>query len=161
MFSGWKKSRAASWMAAQKGIGSAMARASHRDSARPAGRIALKKRYAAGAVAARPAEEKMSRTTGARPELLHRGEHDEDELEVDAEEVGAREAAVEALADRHVPDDLLVVGEVPGRAGHAVKALKVGVEGPGEGDRGRRQGQGWGDPRRQRARAPSRCCRES
>src|SRR5260370_1024672 len=37
MFSGWKKSRAVSWMAAQKGMGADRATASHGDSARSAG----------------------------------------------------------------------------------------------------------------------------
>ena len=64
MFSGWKKSRAASWIAAQSGTGAANATASQGDAARSAGRMARKKRYAAGAVAASPAEEKMSRTVG-------------------------------------------------------------------------------------------------
>src|SRR4029077_2349757 len=64
MFSGWKKSRAASWIAAQNGIVLDSATASQGDAARSAGRIARKNRYPAGAVAARPAEEKMRSTIG-------------------------------------------------------------------------------------------------
>src|SRR5690349_16603105 len=64
MFSGWKKSRAASWIAAQDGIGADSATASHGDAARSAGRTARKKRYAAGAVEASPADEKIKRTVG-------------------------------------------------------------------------------------------------
>ena len=64
MFSGWKKSRAASWVAAQKGTGAESATPSQGDAARSAGRRARKNRYAAGAVAASPAEEKMRRTVG-------------------------------------------------------------------------------------------------
>src|SRR5439155_10748326 len=64
MFSGWKKSRAASWIAAQNGIGADRATAIHADSLRSAGSRARKKRYAVGAVAARPADEKMSSTIG-------------------------------------------------------------------------------------------------
>jgi len=84
------------------------------------------------------------------PQLLDRGEHHEDQLEVDAEEVGARKARVEALAHRHVPDHLLVVSEVPRRAGHAIKALELGVKGPGERDRCGQQRHGGADPPRQR-----------
>src|SRR5260370_41306302 len=64
MFSGWKKSRAVSWIAAQKGMGADRATASHGDSARSGGSKARKKRKAAGAVAARPADAKISRTAG-------------------------------------------------------------------------------------------------
>src|SRR2546428_13131035 len=64
MFSGWKKSRAASWVAAQNGTGADSATASHGDAARSAGRRARKNRYAAGAVPASPADEKMRRTVG-------------------------------------------------------------------------------------------------
>src|SRR5437016_14666915 len=64
MFSGWKKSRADSWIAAQNGTGADRATASHGDSRRSAGRMARKKRYAAGPAAARPADEKISNTVG-------------------------------------------------------------------------------------------------
>ena len=64
MFSGWKKSRADSWIAAQNGTGADRATASQGDSRRSAGRMARKKRYAAGPAPASPADEKISNTAG-------------------------------------------------------------------------------------------------
>ena len=63
-FSGWKKSRAPSWTAAQNGIGAASPTASQGDSGRFSGSRARKNTKPAGAVAARPAEEKISSTAG-------------------------------------------------------------------------------------------------
>src|SRR5438876_10953880 len=64
MFSGWKKSRADSWIAAQNGTGADSATASQGDSGRSAGRRARKKRYAGGPAAARAADDKISSTVG-------------------------------------------------------------------------------------------------
>src|SRR6266849_8274966 len=63
-FSGWKKSRAASCVAAQKGTGADNAIATQGDSARSAGTRDRKKRYAAGAEAASPAEPAIKSTVG-------------------------------------------------------------------------------------------------
>src|SRR4029077_7625133 len=75
-----------------------------------------------------------------------RGQRDEDQLEVDAEEVRVREAGVEAVAVRDVPDHLLVVREVPRRPGHAVDPLHLSMQRPGERDRGRDERHGGKDP---------------
>jgi hypothetical protein len=75
-----------------------------------------------------------------RPELLHRAEDGEDRFEMDAQKIGPREARIEALAGGYVPNHLLVVGEVPRRAGQAVQALKLLMKRPGEAQDGGQHG---------------------
>ena len=102
-----------------------------------------------------PGGRKDEEDRGTRPEFLDRGQHDEDRLEVDAEEVRTGEARVKPLALGDVPDHLLVVREVPGLAGHAVEPLQVAMKRPRESDRGGQQRHGREHPPRLRGRLRS------